>query len=283
MQSKIVVNNTDICIRPSSVDTFLGCAYQWARVFLGGETSIPNARAAIGTAIHKGVEEMWREAITTGEKNPNKSMMADAAVEEYAKEEKNAEGTMRYDNGENTNTALAEVVKGVDAFADDVVDFVDIPIAVETRFEMEIVGNPIVAKLGGTVDYLGTNNIADVKTSKRKPTTSNYEIQQSIYKILAEHNGQRVDYNTIQGVVLKKQAEGLILPMATNVDKAKSIVNNLLDTLDVLATDKVRPEVLFRGNPKHYLCSEKYCAFYKDCMFVKGENPEAKTAQVIKL
>lgn len=281
-KSKIQINNTDICVRPSSVDSYLGCSYQWARVFLTGETSIPNARAAIGTAIHRGVEVMWQEAIDDKKKEPNISKMTDAAIQEFQEQEKLAEGKLRFDDGENQKTAAVEVVRGVEAYVDDIVEFADIPLAVETRMEVEISDHPIVKQVGGTLDYLGKDNIVDTKTSKRKATPGNYEIQQSIYKELAQQNGHKVDYNLIHNVVLgKRDVRGEILQMPTNVPKAKTVMNNLLDTLEVLAEDIVKPEVLFKGNPKYYLCSDKYCAFYKDCMFVKGEQPEQK--KTIKL
>ena len=52
-----------IILRPSSLDGGIQCPQQWYRVFILGGTSIPNSRAAIGTAIHKGVEEMWNDSI----------------------------------------------------------------------------------------------------------------------------------------------------------------------------------------------------------------------------
>ena len=121
------------------------------------------------------------------------------------------------------------------------------------------------------MDYIAGDVIADLKTSKRKPTVANYETQQSIYKILANKNGENVKYNQIHGVVLKKQPEGTILEAQINETRAKAAVNSLLETLEVYHEDKVDPDILFRGNPQYYLCSATYCAFYNDCKFAKGE------------
>lgn len=281
MKSKIEINNTDLVIRPSSIDSFLGCSYQWARVFLTGETSIPNARAAIGTAIHRGVEVMWRDAMKINNKDiMHLSSAQDAAVEEFEKETSNG---VSYDEDENFNTATKEVVAGVSAFLEDIVPFAEIPDEVEVRYTIPIEDHVLVKALSGTLDYRVTDTIADVKTSKRKATPSSYEIQQSLYRTLVKANGIAVNHNLIQNVVLTKVPNGQILDMPTNEDKAKTIVNNLLDTLTVLASDLIKPELLFRGNPKYYLCSEKYCAFYNDCMFTKGENPEDKTATIVRL
>ena len=280
MKSKIEINNTELTIRPSSVDSALGCGYQWARVFLTGETSIPNARASIGTGVHSGAERLWQDAMKANDKGAMYLAGAvDAAVESFKEEAKKG---LRFDAGEDINTAISEVVSGVNVFLEDIVPFVAIPRAVEKRYTIPIQGHPIVKNISGTLDYI-EDGISDLKTSKRTASPYNYEIQQSIYKILAEANGEDVAYNTIQNVVLTKVPKGAVLDMPVNVEKAKVIVNNLIERLEVLATDTVKPEILFPGNPKYFLCSEKYCAFYNDCMFVKGESPDKKSATVVKL
>jgi hypothetical protein len=261
----IKLNNEQLRLRPSSIDNFSQCSWQWAKIFLEGHRSASGGRAAIGTSIHRAAEVMWKEAIASGKKDPNVSMMTDAAVQDLQGQVKDYE--IKFDEGENVNTATVEIVRGTQAFIDDIVPFSPIPTGVEEFYTMAI-DHPIVTELGGTVDYIGHGVIADLKTSKRKPTTSNYVTQQSIYKMLAEHNGVKVDTNLIQGVSLKKSgAEGHILTMDTNVRQTKELVNNLLDTLEVFATDTVDPKVLFRANTSYYLCSPKYCGFYNtpDC------------------
>ena len=79
----------------------------------------------------------------------------------------------------------------------------------------------------------------------------------------------KVNWSNIQNVVLKKKPEGHVMDCNINIPKAKSLVNTLLDTLDVYKKkDIVDPNILFRGNSKYWLCSPKYCAFYNNCKFV---------------
>ena len=264
----IEINNENITIRPSSVDNFYQCSYQWGKVFLEGATSIPGARAAIGTSIHSAVESMWQESIDSGKKDPNISRMTDAAMESWKEE---AQKGIYFDDGENDNTAAVEIVRGTQAFIDDIVEFTPIPDAVEQRLSVDI-DHVLVERLSGTVDYISKDTIADVKTSKRKPSVANYTTQQSIYKYLAQANGIDVKTNLIQGVVLRKgSADGLVLTQPTNVPQAKALVNNMLDVLDVVVKDVVPIETILRGNPKYYLCSPKYCSLYNDCPFVQGD------------
>lgn len=259
-----------IVIRPSSVDTFFNCSYQWAKTFLEGLPSIPGNRAAIGTAIHRGAETLWTESIKKGTKVLNVTAATDAAVEEFEKLDKDG---LQYDTDENAKTSIKEVVAGTQTFIDDIAVFTPLPIAVEERFTLDISDHPIVKAISGTVDYRNHDTISDLKTSKRKATTSNYTTQQSIYRVLANENDANIKYNNIQNVVLKTVPEGQVLPIEVNEPQARHMLNSMLDTLELAHTGRVALEVLFRGNPKYYLCDKKYCAHYNTCPFVVGRSP----------
>ena len=263
----IQINNEEIIIRPSAIDGFFGCAYQWGKTFLEGVNTIPNSRAAIGTSIHAGVEQLWTESIESGKKAPNLGAMTDAAMEAWKEETHDG---VSYADNEDEGSCQVEIIKGTEAFIDDIVPFTQIPDAVEQRYTVDL-DHKLVKGLSGTVDYIGHGIIADVKTSKRKPSPASYTTQQSIYKYLAEANGVEVNDNLIQGVVLTKSPYGTILPMEPNVEQAKSLVNSMLDTLDVVMLDVAPIETILRGNPKHVFCSPKYCALYNDCPFVQGK------------
>lgn len=264
----IIINNEDIRIRPSAVDGFYACAYQWGKTFLEGKRTIPGARASIGTSIHAGVETLWQEAIETGKKDANLSKLTDSAMEAWKEDTHDG---VNFDAGEDAGTAAVEIVKGIEAFVDDIVPFTKIPKAVEEFYKVDI-EHPLVSELGGTVDYITNDTIADVKTSKRKLSPPSYTTQQSIYKYLAQANGVDVKHNLIQGVVLKKSGpEGMILTMDTDVPLAKSLINGMLDTLDIIVKDVAPIETILRGNPKYYLCSPKYCGEYDTCPFVNGK------------
>ena len=272
----IKINHSGIRIRPSSVDGFFNCRLQWAKVFLEGMTSIPGARAAIGTGIHKGAEVFWNEVMVTKDKAVPIDVLTDAAIETFHEE---AKAGLQYDDGENSSTAEKTIIQGVSTFVSDIAEFAPIPTGVEMFVKVKI-DHPLVEEIGGTIDYYNQSHkvIADLKTSKRKPTPANYVTQQSIYKYLAEANNLPVDYNQIQGVILKASPEGLILPLEPEVDQAKYLVNHMLDVLEVAVQDKAPLEILFPGNPKYYLCSEKYCANYKKCKFANGEVQNKKVS-----
>lgn len=261
-------DGTKVNIRPSSVDTWTNCPRQWAMVFIGGESSIPGARAALGTAVHTAIETEWNLSIAAKAKQFNVSAMEDIVSAELVVADN--EG-LSYDNDDNLDTLVSYARLGVNAFVDDILPFTDIPLKAETRLGIDV-KNPIIEKLTGTIDYLGKSSIADVKTSKRKPIPQSFVVQQSIYKLLAEANDMKIDDVFIQGIVFNKtKTYGTILPLEPNLPRAKYLVNSILDTLTVYNEQKIDPTILFRGNPKYYLCSIKYCKFYSTCPYVNGE------------
>lgn len=275
----IKINNESIRIRPSAVDTFYGCAYQWGKSFLEGVTSIPNSRAAIGTAIHAGIEASWKDAMAHGEANHNVSAMTDAAMESWKEETHDG---VSFGDDETAGSCASEIVGGISAWVEDIAPFVPVPKAVEVFFKVDI-DNPIVTEVGGTIDYLGNGTIDDVKTSKRKVTTGSYDTQQGIYKFLAEANGHKVKHSRLQNVILTKNPNGQILTIEPDIEKAKGLVNGILDTMAIVAKDIVPIELLLRGNPKYVFCSEKYCAHYETCPWVKGTLPEPRKADIAKI
>lgn len=275
----IKINNDSIRLRPSSIESFYGCAYQWGKAFLEGVTSIPNSRAAIGTAIHAGVEAMWNDAIASGAKDPNISMMTDAAMDAW--KEESAKG-MQFGTGEDEGSCAVEIMKGTEAFVEDIVPFSSIPEAVEQFYKVEI-DHPFVYELGGTIDYISHDTIADVKTSKRKSGPEGHTVQQSIYKYLANENGCNIQHNLIQQVVLKKAPEGAILRLDADIPQAKYLVNMLLDTLELVHKDVAPIETILRPNPKHMFCSIRFCAHYTTCPAIKGNLQPNKVIQKIKL
>lgn len=275
-----------IVIRPSSLSTFVSCPRQWYAVNVLGMNTIPNVRAAIGTSIHKGAEELWKEAMSTQEKKPNLSMASDASTEEFDKILKESEET---DMEELTpDDAKSTIVKGVRAFATDIMTVTPIPKAVEQTFSIPL-KHFAVSGIRGTLDYIGKSEfgigytIADIKTSKRKVAADSHTLQQSMYKFLAEKNGLKVDSNFIQGIVLAKtRTTGSVEKLEPEVEQVRYVTNNLLDRLDALKKG-IDPMLLFAGNPKHFLCSDKYCSLRATCPFVTGKKSTKEEIPLINI
>lgn len=281
----IKINNESLRIRPSAVDNFYGCAYQWGKKHLEGLQGRAKSRSAIGTAIHKGIEVSWQEAQKVQRAEHNLTMMQDAAMESFREELNN---DMAFGNDETQQTCETEIVKGIEAWKEDISQFLAIPSGVEQFFQVDL-QHPLVHEVGGTIDYIAPMRdgakhgfvLDDVKTSKRKSNGSSYQTQQSIYKYLADANDHPILMNRIQQVVLKKAPEAQIIQLDTNVSQAKNLVNGMLDTLELVAKDVVPIEQILRGNPTYVFCSKQYCECYYDCPFVAGKVEAANKQDLI--
>jgi len=263
--------NENMIIRPSSIANSLSCGWQWFNTYMLGRNSIPSNRAAIGTAIHAGVERLWKEAQQTREVGTGLAEYVGAAQIEYTKA---AEGVVLEDF-ESVGGAQREVEAGVASYLEDIAPYATIPDDVEVRYTVRVPNSPVIKAISGTLDYRAGAVIADVKTSQRKPVLGNYDLQQTTYKMLVEANGVTVKQNLIHGVVLRKTGvDGMILELdPTRADERMAFTKVTLKSLIARANavfEGLDPKLVFSGNPKHYLCSEKYCAFYKECGFRKG-------------
>jgi hypothetical protein len=268
-KSLITINNENLRIRPSAIESFYSCPFSWGKTFLEGASQGPNnSRASIGTAIHAGVENMWQDAIKSGKKDPNLGAITDAAMESW-KLQKSEEG-VTFGAKENEESCVSEIISGSTAFIEDIVPFTSIPTGVEEFFKIDIADNPFISELGGTVDYINSDTIADVKTSKRKSGPEGHSVQQSVYKMLANANGHKIEHNLIQQVVLTKNPTGNILQLEADIPQAKWLINGMLDVMDLIAKDVAPIETILRPNPKHIFCSEKFCPHHASCPAVKG-------------
>lgn len=268
---KLEINCSDIVVRPSSLDSFVSCPRQWALTFLAGNESMTAFRAAIGTAIHKGAEVAWNHAIDKGMKDGiTLDDIIQASKDEY--DNLHLADKISYGAGETKIIAEKDIIAGCKAFFEDIYFQVSIPEKVEAKLEVEV-ENPLISKVAGTLDYLSNSTVADLKTSKRKVSPSRYKLQQSVYKWLALQNDYDIKYSEIHCIVLNKNPYGDIYDCEIDVPVAVAIIKKLLETVEIAYKDIVPLDILFRANPKHYLCSEDYCAFYYDCPFTSSNSP----------
>jgi len=263
-----------IRIRPSSLSEFGSCAWKWYNKFILGKEEFTNSRAAVGTAIHKSAEMFWDECKETGNKDVSfLNLYMGAGLHQL--EETLEKEDIKYSGKDDKDVLVKLVTSGVKAYFRDIVPFVNIPSDVELFVSVPVENNPYVYEIGGTCDqYSDKDNIADdIKTSSKTSYFSNHILQLSIYKFLIEKvKKKKLSRFRVQGVTLykTKEAEGCVIPILTNVDRAVYIIKNLLTTLKVLHSGEVDPKILFRGNTQHHFCNQMFCGNYRTCPFITG-------------
>jgi len=260
---KITAEKTSdkLIIRPSSLSTYINCPYKWYLHHIEKIPVIPNPIMVTGTAVHKGAEIGYIEKIQTN-KLPPVDVLTDAAVEEFKEKIKEAKT-----DGEDINKYEKAVVTDVKLYHSSVMPQVQ-PVAVEKRFAVKI-DNPFIEEVGGTADIVLANGIGDIKLTLRKAVANRYKFQLSVYVILAQQvEGRPFSYAEIHNIVNEKETKIIPVPLAT--EQTRFIVNNLIDSVTAVLSGQVEPEVVFKGNPLSFLCSDKYCDYYNKCPFVKG-------------
>lgn len=255
--------NGKLVIRPSGVQQFISCPAQWFRVHILKDYQRPSAAASLGTSLHKGAEVGYTEKIKTGSLPPL-SVLEDVAVETW--KICNQEEDLEYKEGDDFNSVQNDLLHGLGCYYKAIMPTTN-PSSVEQRYTIEI-DSPVVQSISGTIDIDLPNGLADIKVTGKKTQASKYVVQQSIYALLKEQNGEACDTASIHNVVRGKEATTLEMPLKK--DYAKFWINTILDTLEEF--DQTKNPKLFRGcSPtSNFLCSPSWCGFWDKCPFVKG-------------
>lgn len=250
-------------IRPSGVEQFIRCPAQWFRAQVLKDYQKPSAAASLGTSLHKGAEVGYLERIKSGSLPPL-SVLQDVVVETW--KECNQDQDLEYYEGESYQSMEDQLLEGLFKYYKIVMP-TTFPKNVESRYTINIESD-VVGSVSGSIDIDLPNGIADIKVTKKRVNAENYTMQQSIYSLLKEANGERVDYVKLHNVV--RGGEVKIVDLAIKREYARFWVNSIIDTLEEFNATK-NPR-LFRGSSpsSNYLCSEKWCGYWNICPFVNG-------------
>ena len=259
-------------IRPSSVSSFAACNKSWYESYANDKNTtlaFTNSAAAVGTAIHAAVEHMWSDTMIKGVKHADFDGMYEAGKVAFIGETNSIKTIFKYDKDMDEESCLDNIARGTRAYINDILPWIGIPSHIETRFSMPVVSKDFV-ELSGTVDYFDVKQciLADIKTSKRKVQAQSHVIQQSIYKYLVQKNGYTVNQSLIHAIIiLKTECYGEILELQPDIPQALYVVDVLLKKLEAVNKYGLDPDVIFSGNNKHYLCTDKYCEHRPNCKF----------------
>jgi len=258
-----IKNEGKLRLRPSSLQQFLGCPFQWYQAQIRGDFQRPAAAAVAGTSLHKGAEMGYKDKIKLGQLPPV-SFLTDVVAEEWKK--LNEENDFEYGKGEDYYTYENDLIKGMKDYYEDLMPITD-PIDVEKRYTVKL-DHPVFEDISGTLDIVLDRGVVDLKHTKRKTSPDKYVLQQSTYTWLRQQNGEVSNFNEIHNVIRGKGVERLAL--APKIDYAKNVINQILDVTEKFY--ETGDPALFRGTNKYayFLCSKDWCGYYSKCPFVQG-------------
>lgn len=268
--------NSKVTLRPSGIAGFFDCPFRWYRDTLYKPIRRVGIAAHLGTGIHKAGEIYYKECINSKKWVKYKKDIQDVAVDEFRSKIKEDEPT------DIKEVNLNDLEKTI---ATNTLNYLDnaealnsglIPLDVEKSYEVKVKSS-IIENVKGTLDIVGDGYVGDIKTMSKFKNPKDYVIQQSIYAFLRIHNEENVKDLVIHRVNISKnqvdcksilaEYNNPCISIDTLIDKAKFYLKTVIKTCNEF--EKTGNELLFRGNPSSVLCSEKYCAYYKECPYRK--------------
>jgi hypothetical protein len=212
-----------------------------------------------GSCVHAALAGNYRQKIETKEDLPAAGVKAIFA---------DAWGTLlketEFRDDEEPDTLKAEGEALTLKYLDELAPKVQ-PAAVE----LPVVGMIAGVRIRGIIDLLDTSGrIIDVKTAARKPSRVKTP-QGEQYEVSPDYRFQVATYRQ-----LEPSASGVARVDTLVKTKAPALVEQeiTIDAADLAATAKLYPLVqrgirsgFFQPNRSHFMCSKRYCAFWRAC------------------
>lgn len=257
-----------IRVRASSLGDLFDCPARWEAKNILGMTMPGNPAATLGSAVHASTAAFDQAVLDSSPISIDES--AGALVDYIAKPPEDVDWSdMSPRKAEQIGLSLHSL------YCSEIAPTQNYAVVEITCEDIEI--GDLGIKLTGTADRIyidsrGRYGVADVKTGKRavdakgKAVTKYHGEQIAVYEVLAEHSFNQ-----------ELKAPARIIGLKTQ-GKAAADVGRIMNARKHLVGDEHEPGLLkraakiinsgdFHGNPRSFLCSEKYCPRFSTCKF----------------
>jgi len=256
-------------LSPSGASGFLSCAFKWFARHVLHLPDPPTGALTMGSAVHAAINANFEQKIETKRDLPPMGVKAiyDDAWQLMVK----GEYPPRYQGGQPSlptefrdDEDPAELKRLGEAltlkYLDEACPEIE-PKAVEFKVSGTING----VRVRGYLDLLDAQGrVIDLKTAARTPS-----------EISSDYRFQVATYRQLLGGIVTGEARVDTL-VKTKVPKLVQM-SCTIDQSDVDSVEKLYPVVqrgirggFFPPNRSHYLCSRKYCGFWRECQHQFG-------------
>ncbi len=255
-------------IHQSMVNTWLRCGVQFERRYINGEVIPPGIAARRGSATHKGAEINNKNLVILGESLPLDDLR-DATRDEYMRLVKE-EGVFipseqKSEANALLNDGLNQSLSSIEKYYTDVAPIIK-PIGAEAYVKADI---GLDLPIAGTIDLSEKNRIRDMKIKGRADNQewADREIQPSFYYEL---------FNALYGYYPDEFIYDEIVPLKTKTNYVQIPTKRDREALErwklyLRAFLRDLNAGIFRpAEPGHFLCSEKWCGYFKSCPYARG-------------
>jgi len=248
-------------LSPSAATTYTNCGakYLFGRVLKMPDP--PTGALTMGNAVHAAIGENFRQKIETKRDLPAPGVQAiylDAWENLVAGTQPNRGGRpslpTEFRDDEMPADLKAEGLALTLKYLDEACPSIE-PAAVEL---------PVAGRIGGVavrgyIDLLEVNGrVRDIKTAKRTPTevSANYRFQVSTYTQISQYASGEA---TVDTLVKLKTPKLVSIDFTANADDASET-----QAMYPLVQQSIRAGH-FIPNRQNYMCSRKYCSFWREC------------------
>ena len=246
-------------LSPSSINQFMKCSAQyWFKKIIGPKP--PTIALLYGTAVDEAINVDLEQKITTHEDLPVDDVK-DAFVSKW---DEGKQETLFFDNDKPEE--LREVgINSVGHWLKETAPTVQ-PMSIQEKLEAKIDGSDY--ELFQFADVITTDNeIIDNKTSGRSLPDKNgvvvphdHRVQLTMYSLGFKYNyGQEPSSLGLDYLVKNKSPKVQRARWKPNGDDSKlvlSLINRVAKGID---------KEVFIPNRAHFMCSKRFCAFWREC------------------
>jgi hypothetical protein len=253
-------------ISPSGFGTYIKCPRQYEYAYVKGIRKAPGIAMLKGTSIHKGAEVVHRHTIEHGVPL-GVDEATQAVADTFAAEEESVEDVTKEEKG----VAKDEAIKSFRVYHRDAVPHIK-PVAAEKPFAVKIGTVPVrgvidlIDKVPGEYSLEDDPElpppeievVSDLKTTAKRwsPQQLAFDQQLTIYAIVENTSRVRID------MLLAQKKATTYCPMRAH--RSRAMKQSLVEDLEEVVT-YIKKGVFPRCNPTSWVCTERYCGYYKDC------------------
>ena len=273
---KIDQENKRVLVRQSWLRDMLLCPERARFSQVKPEFKTINDSAAIGTAVHAGIEAVLSQNVSVSD-------APQISLAKFRQLESESPGINH--TNINPDTWHGHVVALTAAWAKDIYPKIPLGGACETPFEV-FTGQSINGYelwFEGTMDYLHPNGIWDWKTAARKYSVyekQSQDIQASIYCFAGNKMGVVKEQSMFNfGVIIRvEKAYGQIISINRSKAHSDFVIQQALSAVayGFAMTDNtgVPTDNRWLINDQHYLCSQRWCSWWSICKGAHISEPD---------
>jgi len=270
-----------VYVRQSWLKDVLLCPERARFSYTKPEFKTTNDSAAIGTAVHAGIEAVLRQDVSAG----NAWQVSLAKFRQLESEPSGINHT-----NINPEHWHGYVVSLTHAWMTDIYPSVPLGGAVEHQFAVptgESV-NGYELWFEGTMDYLHEDGVWDWKTASRKYSLNekqNQDVQSSIYSFAGHRLGFTKEESRFNfGVMIRaSKAYGQIVSINRNKAHGDFVIQQALSAVAygfaMTNGTGVPTENRWLINDQHHLCSQRWCPWWSICKGAHISGPDNETGE----